>query len=173
MSRMDFLSSKASLEACDNFMRRLKNDGRLMKIINENDVDIEDVLYFIVDEARLTQTIGINWQLAMHLYNKKNIKLFNIAFDVHEQTIQRDNGGFDLVLHVNCYMRYDVTFELPTLLNIDDAIRFTYTDRLVKGFNTRRVPAFSRFTTDSWLEIVSYMFAIMHKTLDENEKENE
>lgn len=167
---MYLLSSKASIEAYNYFMKRLDNDERLMKIINENGIDIEDVLYFIVDEARLTQTIGINWQLATHLYNKKNIKLFNIAFDVYEKTIQRDNGGFDLVLHVNCYMRYGVKRELPKLIEIEDKVKFEFNDGITGTSNTGRITTKARFTVGSLQELVSYMFAIMHKLLDENEK---
>ena len=42
---MDLLSSKASKEACEYFIRRLKGDERLMNIIEKNDVDINNILY--------------------------------------------------------------------------------------------------------------------------------
>lgn len=38
MSRMDLLSSKASIEAYNRFMRLIEHDDMLRKILDDNDV---------------------------------------------------------------------------------------------------------------------------------------
>ena len=40
---MYLLQHIASLEAREDFMRQLKDDKRLFKIIEDNDIDIDDV----------------------------------------------------------------------------------------------------------------------------------
>ena len=105
-----------------------------------------------------------------HLYNKNGTQLFDIEFDIHKRAIRRDKGGFDLVLNVDCYMRYGVKRELPKLIEIEDKVKFEFNDGITGTSNTGRITAKARFTVGSLQELVSYMFAIMHKLLDENEK---
>lgn len=40
---MNLLQREASLEACEEFMSQLKDDKRLITIIEDNDIDIDDV----------------------------------------------------------------------------------------------------------------------------------
>lgn len=167
---MDLLSRNESLKAYNRFMKRLENDERLMKIIEENNININYELYFPLDSASSFKSIGIKYDLAKHLYNKNGTQLLDIEFDIHERAVRRDKGGFDLVLDVDCYMRYGVKRELPKLIKIEDKVKFEFNDGITRTSNMGRITAKARFTVGSLQELVSYMFAIMHKILDENEQ---
>lgn len=167
---MDLLSHNESLKAYNRFMKKLENDERLMKIIEENDINIKYELYFPLGNASSFKSIGIRYDLVKHLYNKNGTQLFDIEFDIHKRAIRRDKGGFDLVLNVDCYMRYGVKRELPKLIEIEDKVKFEFNDGITGTSNTGRITAKARFTVGSLQELVSYMFAIMHKILDENEQ---
>lgn len=170
MNNMDLLSHNESLKAYNRFMKKLENDERLMKIIEENDINIKYELYFPLGNASSFKSIGIRYDLVKHLYNKNGTQLFDIEFDIHKRAIRRDKGGFDLVLNVDCYMRYGVKRESPKLIEIEDKVKFEFNDGITGTSNTGRITAKARFTVGSLQELVSYMFAIMHKLLDENEK---
>ena len=43
---MNLLGSKASMEAYEYFMRRLKGDERLMNIIEKNNVNVDNIFVF-------------------------------------------------------------------------------------------------------------------------------
>lgn len=171
---MDLLSSKASIEAYEYFIRRLKGDERLMSIIDKNNVNIDDILYLPTDDGRQSKIVAITKSLAQHLFSNTNYTLFDIEFDVREYTIRdRYNRITGIRLHVNCYTHYDVDIVRPPLIDIDDKIKF----KCGLGYcNTERVVAPLRetnqaeFTVGSLMELVSVMFSIMHKLLDENEK---
>lgn len=165
---MDLLSRNESLKAYNRFMKRLENDERLMKIIEENNININYELYFPLDSASSFKSIGIKYDLAKHLYNKNGTQLLDIEFDIHERAIGLDKGGFDLVLDVDCYMRYGVKRELPKLIKIEDKVKFEFNDGIIGTSNTGCITAKARFTVGSLQELVSYMFAIMHRLLDEN-----
>lgn len=168
MNNMDLLSHNESLKAYNRFMKKLENDERLMKIIEENDINIKYELYFPLGNASSFKSIGIKYDLAKRLYNKNNTQLFDIEFDIHERAIRRDEGGFDLVLDVDCYMRYGVKHEMPKLVEIKDKVKFEFNDGIIGTSNTGCITAKARFTVGSLQELVSYMFAIMHRLLDEN-----
>ena len=170
VNNMDLLSRNESLKAYNRFMKRLENDERLMKIIEENNININYELYFPLDSASSFKSIGIKYDLAKHLYNKNGTQLLDIEFDIHERVIGRDKGGFDLVLDVDCYMRYGVKRELPKLIKIEDKVEFEFNDGITRTSNMGRITAKARFTVGSLQELVSYMFAIMHKALGENEQ---
>ena len=167
---MDLLSHNESLKAYNRFMKKLENDERLMKIIEENDINIKYELYFPLGNASSFKSIGIRYDLVKHLYNKNGTQLFDIEFDIHKRAIRRDKGGFDLVLDVDCYMRYGVKHEMPKLVEIKDKVKFEFNDGIIGTSDTGRITAKARFTVGSSQELVSYMFAIMHKILDENER---
>lgn len=169
MNNMDLLSHNESLKAYNRFMKKLENDERLMKIIEENDINIKYELYFPLGNASSFKSIGIRYDLVKHLYNKNGTQLFDIEFDIHKRAIRRDKGGFDLVLDVDCYMRYGVKHEMPKLVEIKDKVKFEFNDGIIGTSNTGCITAKARFTVGSLQELVSYMFAIMHRLLDENE----
>ena len=171
---MDLLGSKASIEAYEYFMRRLKGDERLMDIIEKNDVDINNILYLPTDDSRQSKIIAITNSLAKHLFSNANYTLFDIEFDVREYTVRdRHNQITNIRLHVHCYTHYDVDIVRPPLIDIDDKVKF----KCGLGYwNTERVFVPIRetnqaeFTVESLIELVSVIFSIMHKLLDENEQ---
>lgn len=167
---MDLLSHNESLKAYNRFMKKLENDERLMKIIEENDINIKYELYFPLGNASSFKSIGIKYDLVKHLYNKNGTQLFDIEFDIHKRAIRRDKGGFDLVLDVDCYMRYGVKRELPKLIEIEDKVKFEWNSGIAGTSKALRTIAKASFRVGSLEELVSYMFAIMRKTLDENEQ---
>lgn len=170
MIEMYLLSYGESLKAYNRLVGRLENDKRLMKIIEENDIDIDYALYFPLSDASSFKTVVIRGDLGEHLYNKNGTKLFDIEFDVHERAIRCDNGGFDLVLDVDCYLRYGVKRELPKLIEIEDKVKFEWNSGITGTSKALRTTAKASFRVGSLEELVSYMFAIMRKTLDENEQ---
>lgn len=171
---MDLLSSKASMEAYEYFMRRLKGDERLMDIIEKNDVDINNILYLPTDDGRQSKIIAITNSLAKHLFSNANYTLFDIEFDVREYTVRdRHNRITNIRLHVHCYTHYDADVVRPPLIDIDDKVKF----KCGLGYwNTERVVVPIRetnqaeFTVESLMELVSVIFSIMHKLLDEHEQ---
>lgn len=171
---MDLLSSKASMEAYEYFMGRLKCDERLMDIIEKNDVDVDDILYLPTDNGRQSKIVAITKSLAKHLFSNANYTLFDIEFNVREYTVRdRYNRITDIRLHVHCYTHYDVDVVRPPLIDIDidDKVKFKCG---VGYWNTERVFVPVRetnqaeFTVESLMELVSVIFAIMHKLLDVN-----
>lgn len=169
---MDLLNSENSMKAHRRFMNRLKHDERLMDIIEKNGVNIDDILYLPTDDGRGHKIIAIMKDLAKHLFNNGHYELFDIEFSVMEHTVRDEHNrisGFNL--HVNCYMHYDVNVVKPPLVHVDDKVNFEYGFGFEKDdINMyRRVSTHSEFTVGSLSELVLYMFAIMHKLLDENE----
>lgn len=173
---MDLLSSKASIEAYNRFMRLLEHDDMLRKILDDNDVSSEEVLYLPVDEHGTFKTIGIRNILAKHLFSNENYKLFDIEFDVNEYTVRDDcNRITDIRLHVDCYLHFDVMVKALPNITIDDKLVFYHGYGFLGAVNgkaelTNRVSKHAEFTVGSLNELVSCMFAIMHKLLDENNR---
>ena len=58
----------------------------------------------------------------------------------------------------------------PPLFEIDERVKFADRGVTLKRSKVGRVGAISSFTVGSLKEIISYMFDIMHRLLDENEK---
>ena len=167
---MYLLQSTASLEAREEFMRRLKDDDRLFKIIEDNDINIDDVLDLPTNNCYYSKTIMIKNSLAKHLYNKDNLQLNNIEFDVLERTTRTDNGGVGYEILCDCRTYYDVLPVTPPLFDIDERVKFVDRGVTLKRRMAGRVGAISSFTVSSLKEIICYMFDIMHKILDENEQ---
>lgn len=173
---MDLLSSKASIEACNYFVTRLEGDERLMDIIDKNNVNIDDSLYLPTDDGRDHKIVAITKSLAKHLFNNGHYELFDIQCDVSEHTVRDEHNrivGFNL--HVDCYMHYDVNVVKPPLIHVDDKVNFEYgfglDDKEQDYINMyHRVSTHAEFTVESLSELVSCMFAVMHKILDENEQ---
>ena len=167
---MYLLQHAASLEAREEFMRRLKDDGRLFKIIEDNYIDIDDVLDLPTNNCYYSKVITIKPSLAKHLYNKDNLQLNNIEFYVLERTTRTEDGGVDYEILCSCHMYYDVHPVTPPLFEIDERVRFSDRGVTLKRSKVGRVGVISSFTVSSLREIVSYMFKIMHRILEENEQ---
>lgn len=173
---MYLLGYEESMQAHERFMRRLNGDERLMNIIKENNVNIDDILYLPVDNGGSYKVVAIMKGLAKHLFNNGHYQLFDIEFNLHERTVRDGyNGIAGFNLDVDCYMHYDVNVVKPSLINIDDKVKFEYgfgfDDKEQDITNMyRRVVTHATFTVGSLSELVSYMFGIMHKLLDENEQ---
>ena len=88
---MDLLSSKASIEAYNRFMRLIEHDDMLREILDDNYVSSEEVLYLPADECGTFKTIGIRNILAKHLFSNENYKLWDIDFNVSEYTGREDS----------------------------------------------------------------------------------
>lgn len=171
---MDLLSSKASIEAYNRFMRLLEHDDMLRNILDDNDVSSEEVLYLPIDEGGTFKTIGIRNILAKHLFSNENYKLWDIEFDASEYTVRDDSNRIvDIRLHVDCYLHFEVRVdELPSIV-VDDKVIFRHGYGFLGAVNgkaelTNRVSKHAEFTVESLSELVSYMFGIMHRLLDEN-----
>lgn len=167
---MYLLQSTASLEAREDFMRRLKDDERLFKIIEDNDINIDDVLDLPTNNCYYSKTIMIKNSLAKHLYNKDNLQLNNIEFDVLERTTRTDDGGVGYEILCDCRTYYDVLPVTPPLFDIDERVKFADRGVTLKRSRAGRVGAISSFTVSSLKEIICYMFEIMHRILDETER---
>ena len=167
---MYLLQHAASLEAREDFIRRLKDDERLFKIIEDNDVDIEDVLDLPTNNCYYSKIITIKPSLAKYLYKKDNLQLCNIEFNVLERTTRTEDGGVGYEILCNCCTYYDVLPVTPPLFEIDERVKFVDRGVTLKRSKVGRVGAISSFTVCSLKEIISYMFEIMHKILNENEQ---
>lgn len=167
---MYLLQHAASLEAREEFMRRLKDERRLFKIIEDNDININDVLDLPTNDCYYSKTITIGHGLAKHLYNKDNLQLNNIEFYVLERTTRMEDGGVGYEILCNCRMYYDVLPVTPPLFEIDERVKFVDRGVTLKRSMVGRVGAISSFTVGSLKEIISYMFDIIYRLLDENEQ---
>ena len=156
---MDLLSSKASKEACEYFIRRLKGDERLMNIIEKNDVDINNILYLPTDDGRQSKIVAVTKSLAQYLFSNSNYPLFDIEFDVREYTIRdRHNRITGMRLHVHCYAHYD-------RVKCKCGIGCHNTERVFVPIQETNQ---AEFTVESLIELVAVIFSIMHKLLDAN-----
>lgn len=173
---MDLLSYTASIEAYNRFMRLLEHDNQLRKILDDNDVAAEETLYFPTDEYGTFKTIGIRNILAKHLFSNESYKLSDIEFDVSEYTVRDDSNRIvNIRLHVDCYLHFEVRVDALPTISIDDKVVFHHGygfSEIVNGKAelTNRVSKHAEFAVESLHELVSCMFAIMHKLLDENEQ---
>lgn len=173
---MNLLGSKDSLEAYNRFVKRLEGDERLSKILNDNELATEETLYLPTDECGTFKTIVIRNVLAEHLFSSEHYKLWDIEFDVHEYMVRDDcNRIVDLRLHVDCYLHYDVRIEALPNITVGDKVVFNHGIGYFEDVNDKielmsRVSKHAEFTVESLHELVSSMFAIMHKLLDENEQ---
>ena len=166
---MNLLQREASLEALEDFIRRLKDDERLFKIIEDNDINIDDVLDLPTNNCYYSKTITIKPSLAKYLYHRDNLQLNNIEFYVLERMTQLDDGGVGYEILCDCCTYYDVLPVTPPLFEIDECVKFKDRGVGLKQGTTGRVGAISSFTVGSLREIISYMFDIMHKLLEANE----
>lgn len=173
---MDLLSSKNSIEAHNRFVRLLERDDMLSAILDDNEVAAEETLYLPTDECGTFKTIGIRNILAEHLFSNETYKLWDIEFNVSEYTVRDDSNRIvNIRLHVDCYLHFEVVVdELPSIV-IDNKVVFHNGFGFLgavsgKAQLTNRVSKHAEFTVESLNELVSYMFAIMHKILDENEQ---
>ena len=101
---------------------------------------------------------------------------FGISNSMSEYTVRDDSNRIvDVRLHVDCYLHFEVMVdELPSIV-IDNKVVFHNGFGFLgavsgKAQLTNRVSKHAEFTVESLSELVSYMFGIMHKLLDENEK---
>lgn len=174
MSKMDLLSSKASIEAYKRFVRLLEHDDLLRAILDDNNIAAEEVLYLPTDECGTFKSIGLRNILAKHLFSNENYKLFDIEFDVNEYTVRDDcNRITDIRLHVDCYLHFDVMVKALPSIVIDNKVVFHNGFGFLGAVNgkaelTNRVSKHAEFTVGSLNELISYMFGIMHRLLDEN-----
>lgn len=173
---MDLLSSKNSIEARNRFVRLLERDDMLRAILDDNEVAAEETLYLPTDEHGTFKTIGIRNILAEHLFSNETYKLFDIEFDVSEYTVRDDHNRIvDIRLHVDCYLHFDVKVNALPNITIDDKVVFKNGIGFFDEVNGKvelmhRVSKRAEFTVESLSELVSYMFGIMHRLLDENEQ---
>ena len=173
---MNLLGSKDSLEAYNRFVKRLEGDERLSRVLNDNELAAEETLYLPTDEHGTFKTIAIRNVLAEHLFSNENYELWNIEFNVNEYMVRDDyNRIVDLRLHVDCYLHFDVRVKALPNITIDDKLIFNHGIGYFDAVNDNielmsRVSKHARFTVESLSELVSYMFGIMHKLLDENEQ---
>ena len=171
---MDLLNSKNSMEAYERFVRLIEHDDILHAILDDNNVAAEEVLYLPTDECGTFKTIGIRNILAKHLFSNENYKLFDIEFDVNEYTVRDDcNRITDIRLHVDCYLHFDVMVKALPNITIDDKVFFHNGFGFLGAVSgiaelTNRVTKQAEFTVGSLNELVSFMFGIMHRLLDEN-----
>ena len=172
---MYLLGHKESVKAREMFIRRLKRDERLMNIIKKNNVNVDDILYLPTDNCGSSyKVVAVMTGLAKHLFSNANYTLLDIECDVHEYTVRDEyNRITGTRLHVHCYTHYDVNIVRPPLIDINDKVKF---ECGVGYWNTERViipvreTQQAEFTVESLMELVSVIFAIMHKLLDENEQ---
>ena len=171
---MYLLGHEETVKAHEMFMGRLKRDERLMNIIKKNNVNIDDILYLPTDDGGTFKVVAIMESLAKYLFSNTNYTLFNIEFDVMEHTVRDEcNRIAGTRLHVHCYSHYDVNVVKPPLINIGNKVKFEYGFKIDNEVQCsvnipERETIHAKFTVESLMELVSVMFAIMNKLLDEN-----
>ena len=174
MSGTLFITRKFMSEVETLFMERLNNDEKLGKIIRENDVDVEKVLFtninYTYNDGGMDAIVSVMPELAKHFLKSESVIVRNVAMNLFSNF----NEG---VLTVVCRVIFDTKLVFPEVFGTSQGVNFEYKDDFGTtcdneahfiGTNLRKLQATFKLTTP--LEVVDVFFEVMHNLVkEENE----
>lgn len=174
MSGTMFITRRFMSEVETLFMERLNNDEKLSKIIRENNVDVEQVLFtsinYTYDNGGMDAIVCVLPELVKHFLNNDSV----IVRDVAMNLFSNFNEG---VLTGVCQVIFDTKLVFPEAFGTSKGVDFEYKDTWSAtcdnevhdiGTNVRKLQAMFKFTTP--LEIVDVLFEAMHNLVKEEDK---
>lgn len=173
MSGTLFINRKFMNEVETMFMERLNNDEKLDRIIRENDVDSEKVLFtsinYTYNDGGMDAIVCVMPELAKHFLKSESIVVRNVAMNLFSNF----NEG---VLTGVCRVIFDTKLIFPEVFGTSNGVNFEYKDDFGAtcdneahfiGTNLRKLQATFKLTTP--LEVVDILFEVMHNLLNEEE----
>lgn len=174
MSGTLFINRKFMNEVETLFMERLNNDEKLDRIIRENDVDSEKVLFtsinYTYNDGGMDAIVCVMSELAKHFLKSESIVVRNVAMNLFSNF----NEG---VLTGVCRVTFDTKLIFPEVFGTSNGVNFEYKDDFGAtcdneahfiGTNLRKLQATFKLTTP--LEVVDILFEVMHNLLKEEDK---
>lgn len=171
MSGTLFINRKFMNEVETLFMERLNHDEKLDRIIRENDVDLEKVLFtsinYTYNDGGMDAIVCVMPELAKHFLKSESIVVRNVAMNLFSNF----NEG---VLTGVCRVIFDTKLIFPEVFGTSNGVNFEYKDDFGAtcdneahfiGTNLRKLQATFKLTTP--LEVVDILFEVMHNLLNE------
>ena len=168
-----FITRKFMSEVEMLFMERLKNDEKLGKIIRENDVDLEQVLFtninYTYNDGGMDAIVCVMPELVKHFLKSKSVIVRNVAMNLFSNF----NEG---VLNGVCQVIFDTKLVFPEVFGTSQGVNFEYKDAYSTtcgnevydiGTNLRKLQA--KFTITTPMEIVDVLFEVLHDLLEEGD----
>lgn len=164
-----FIDKKFICEVETLFMERLNSDAKLEKIIHENDVDVEKVLFtsinYTYNDGGMDAVVCVMPELVKHFLKSESVSVCNVAINLFSNF----NEG---VLTGVCRVIFDTKLVFPEAFGTSKGVDFEYKDAWSAtcdnkvhdiGTNVRKLQATFKFTTPS--EVVDVLFEVMHNLL--------
>lgn len=171
MSGTLFITRKFMSEVETLFMERLKNDKKLSKIIYENDVEVERVLFtdinYTYNDGGMDALVCVMPELVKHFLKSESVSVRTIAMNLFSNF----NEG---VLTGVCQVIFDTKLVFPEVFGTSQGVNFEYKDACSTtcgngaydiGTNQRKLQATFKLTTP--IEVVDILFEVMHNLLEE------
>lgn len=166
MSGTLFINRKFISEVKTLFMERLQNDAKLDKIIRENDVDLEQVLFtninYTYNDGGMDAIVCVMPELVKHFLKSESVIVCNVAMNLFSNF----NEG---VLTGVCQVIFDTKLVFPEVFGTSKGVNFEYKDAYSTtcdnelhdiGTNVRKLQATFKLTTPQ--EVVDVLFEVMH-----------
>lgn len=174
MSGTLFINNKFMSEVNKLFFERLDNDEKLDKIIRENNVDLEKVLFtdinYTYNDGGMDAVICVMPELTKHFLKSESVIVRNVAMNLFSNF----NEG---VITGVCQVIFDTKLVFPEVFGTSQGVNFEYKDiygttcgNEVNDIGTNQRKLQARFKLTTPLEVVDILFEVMHNLLkEENE----
>lgn len=166
-----FINRRFMSEVETLFMERLMNDDKLGKIICENDVNVERVLFtninYTYNDGGMDAIVCVMSELVKYFLNNESVIVRNVAMNLFSNF----NEG---VLTGVCQVIFDTKLVFPGVFGTSKGVDFKYKDSYSTtcdnevhniGTNQRKLQATFKLTTP--IELVDILFEVMHNLLEE------
>lgn len=171
MSGTLFITRKFMSEVETLFMERLNNDEKLGKIIRENDVDVEKVLFtsinYTYDDGGVDAVVCVMPELTKHFLKNDTINVSDVTMNLYSRFNERN-------LTVICQVNFDVRLVFPKEFKTRQGVKFDYknvygttVDNEICDFSTDSRKLQSTFKVTTPKEVVDILFEVMHNLLQE------
>lgn len=171
MSGTLFINRKFMSEVETLFVERLSNDEKLDRIIRENNVDLERVLFtsinYTYNDGGMDAIVCVMPELVKHFLDSESVIVRNVAMNLF--------GNFsEGVLTGVCQVIFDTKLVFPEVFETSKGVDFEYKDAWSTtcdnevhsiGTDVRKLQATFKLTTPS--EVVDILFEVMHNLLNE------
>lgn len=171
MSGTLFINRKFMNEIETLFMERLNNDEKLDKIIRENNVDLEKVLFtsinYTYNDGGVDAVVCVMPELTKHFLKNDTINVSDVTMNLYSRFNERN-------LTVICQVNFDVRLVFPKEFKTRQGVKFDYknvygttVDNEICDFSTdsRKLQSIFKVTTPK--EVVDILFEVMHNLLKE------
>ena len=171
MSGTLFINRKFMNEVETLFMERLNNDEKLDRIIRENDVDLEKVLFtdinYTYNDGGMDAVVCVMSELVKHFLKSESVIVRNVAMNLFSNF----NEG---VLNGVCQVIFDTKLVFPEVFGASNGVNFEYKDAWgttrdneVHDIGTNQRTLYARFKLTTPLEAVDILFEVMYNLLNE------